>query len=216
MQRAGWETGERLSPGTIVDGFTILERLGEGGSGVVYRARSPDGQDVAIKVAKRHVGKNPTLRLINQQNELETLMRLQHPSVVRVHSFGLVDGESLYIAMELVRGTPLHEVLAARRRFDPLEAIAIMRRVVDALAHCHAQNVVHLDLKPQNILLIDPHEPTLKVLDFGISRLGGGWQSGAGAVAGTMGYLAPECFLGQTDPSLDFLIDLYADRRHLP
>lgn len=201
---------EALSPGTTVGGYTVEEPLGTGGFGVVYRARHVSGRRVAIKVSKRPAAALSTQLLLWQQNEIEILTRLHHPSLVEVLSYGFLADGRLYLAMELVEGRLLSDYLAERGRLETIEAIRLVRRIAEALAYCHESKVLHLDLKPGNILLTDPYEPRLKVLDFGLSRLTSGFQGAETKLpAGTLAYMAPEYILGQGE-RVGAKVDLYA------
>jgi tetratricopeptide (TPR) repeat protein len=188
-----------LSSGDRIGDFTLLEMLGIGGAGEVYRCQDAAGAQYAIKVAHRRKSVRPTEKLLQQQNELEALSRLRHPSLVRVHTGGLLEGGDFYIVMELVEGETLGTYLRRKGRLDVLEAVVLLREVSQALAYCHRHSVLHLDLKPHNILLVDPHTARLKLLDFGFARLlGSADDLGSTAVTGTYGYMAPECLRGRS------------------
>lgn len=194
----------RLEPGDRIGHATIEEALGEGGFGCVYRARADDGLMCAVKVAHEATDAMSTAGLGLLQNEIEAVLRLQHPSLVRTHGYGYLDDGRLYLVMDLVTGEPLIEHIERQRRLDPVEALAIVERVAEVMAHCHEQGVLHLDLKPDNILVTDRHGPTIKVLDFGVARLARAGRGEQRVIAGTPAYMAPECF-GDTErhPSMD-------------
>jgi tetratricopeptide (TPR) repeat protein len=203
--------GDILEPGTRVGGMTIERQLGEGGFGAVYRATDGDGRPVAIKVSSVVAQHLRALQLSWQQNEVEALTRLRHPSLVQVESFGVTDDGRFYLAMELVEGTRLDEYVTERGRLDVVEAIRIARRIADALAHCHAHNVLHLDLKPHNIIITDPAAPELKILDFGLAQM----REAAGLEqvpfrAGTLGYTPPERFVDPLGSAPNARQDLYS------
>lgn len=201
----------RLVPGTAIGEFVVGDLLGQGGFGTVYRAVGPDGDAVAIKVFKQEAAKPPTHLLATQQNEIEALFRLNHPSVVRVKRYGYLEEGGLWVAMELAEGEPLDRYLKRRGRLDTIEAIRIVRKVAEALAYCHDLNIVHLDLKPQNIILVDPHEPRVKVLDFGLAHIEGIWKPTDSRVrAGTIAYMAPEVLARGRAPSTSPRVDLHA------
>ncbi|WP_437331003.1 serine/threonine-protein kinase [Sorangium sp. So ce381] len=196
-----------IERGARIGEYTIADRLGEGGFGAVFRGRDGAGNDAAIKIFKDVSAQNAG-QLFAQQNEIEALLRLRHPSLVKLSSYGVLDGVGLYLAMELVQGETLDRYLARMGSLDTIEALRIARRVAEALAHCHALNVLHLDLKPSNIVLTDPYEPRLKILDFGLATLTVSFQPEHARVnAGTIAYLAPECLkrgaLGRPSPRMD-------------
>ena len=195
--------------GAKIDGYTLEETLGEGGYGEVWSARDDAGRRAAVKIFKQP--ESTAQQLLVQQNEIEALARLRHPSLVELYSYGAIEGVGLYLAMELAEGETLDRYLARVGRLDTIEALRIVRRIAEALAHCHALGVLHLDLKPGNIVLTDPHEPRLKILDFGLATLTVAFQAEhARVAAGTVAYLAPECLGGDKSARPSARMDLYA------
>lgn len=189
-----------LTPGTQVGKYVIEDMLSSGGFGVVYRARDPEQRQVAIKVSKNSARSITAQQLVWQQNEIEALTRLRHPSLVEVLGFDFLEDGRLYLVMEMVNGTVLGQYLQERGPLEVLEALQLTRRIAEALAYCHESKVLHLDLKPANIIITDPVEPKVKVLDFGLARLSNGFRTHEGGpVAGTLAYMAPECFFGSVD-----------------
>lgn len=188
--------------GEILHGFRLVEPLGLGASAWVYRAEHTVLQrEVAIKIltaaAARHAG--VVRRLMR---EAQALGRLQHPNIVSVQDFGYTDRGAPFMAMELVRGSTLKDILLREGHFAPGRVVTILRQIAAALIEAHAQNVIHRDLKLSNVMLVRQSGPDLvKVLDFGIARLIGnpGTQiTGADSLLGTPQYMAPEQF---TDPA---------------
>lgn len=171
--------------------------IGRGGMGLVYR-----GFDTAIEraVAIKAIGRTSlpfdeqTATLDRFRREAQAAGRLVHPNIVQVFEYG-EDGDTAFIAMELVEGCSLHQELAARRRFTLREVARIMAELLDALAHSHAQGVVHRDIKPANILL--NADGRVKITDFGIARIESSNLTQSGQMFGTPYYMAPEQFLGQ-------------------
>src|SRR4029079_5408658 len=174
----------------VVAGYAIGHELGAGGLSIVYAVSDLQGRELALKVSQR-TGSTELLAL--QQTELELLARLRHPAVVKVHASGMLDDGRPYIVMERVHGHSLRDLLAERRCLDVLQAISVVRNVADVMAYCHDMGVLHLDLKPSNIMVVDVHELDIKVLDFGIAQRLGSWDINHGSmIAGTPGYVAPE------------------------
>ena len=173
--------------------FAILEQIGSGGMGVVYRARdsqSPDGPALALKILSRTSAIGSAADIVLWRRELEALSGIGHPNIVRLVDFGEVEGE-LYIVTELVEGVTLGEFCRGRRL--PLSlALGIALQIVAALRYAHSMDLLHLDLKPQNILVAG--EPLVaRVLDFGLARfLHEINLSDDTRVAGTPLYMAPE------------------------
>ena len=198
VSRVGTEPGgvalvtlESDLTGTTLAGRAILERIGAGGMGTVYRAKGETG-DVAIKVLRPGLGTDRSAMLARFAREAEALRRLEHARVVRFLDHG-EDRTIAYIVTELVHGRDLSATLAAGR-MSLAEIVDIFGQVCDGVAAAHAAGIVHRDLKPANILV--GNEGGVKVADFGLAQLG----SDAGITTlthtnvamGTFHYLAPE------------------------
>ena len=198
--------GALLAPGARLAGrYRIVELLGAGGMGLVYRALDERiDVEVALKVLRpEHAGEGGMLERFRQ--ELVLARQVTHKNVVRIHDIG-EDGDLLFLSMDLVAGRSLKAILAERGRLDPDEAVALARQLAEALAAAHAEGVVHRDLKPANVL-VEP-DGTAYVSDFGVARsLAGAGLTHTGGVVGTVEYLSPEQALG--DP-VDGRSDLYA------
>ena len=202
----------RIMTGRTLAHYRIMEKLGAGGMGVVYRAHDTRlGRDVALKVvgAQDRVGDRARERLLR---EARTASVLNHPNICTVYEAGEADGET-YIAMELVEGQTLSALIGSDE-LAPETAIRYGVQIADALSHAHERGVVHRDLKCANVIITPDGRP--KVLDFGLARRGAGDQgSGAGdetltqegAVAGTLAYMAPEVLRGE---AADARSDLWA------
>src|SRR4051812_27344621 len=143
----------------------VLELLGQGGMGAVYKARQP-GLDrfVALKILPPEVGRDPAFAE-RFAREARALARLSHPHIVAVYDFGQADG-LYYVTMEYVDGVDLRRALRAGE-LTPEQALAIIPQVCDALQFAHDQGVVHRDIKPENILL--DRRGRVKVADFGLA-----------------------------------------------
>ena len=182
--------------------YRVLERLGAGGMGKVYRAVDELlGRDVALKILDTSMEES-TARL---RAEAAALARLSHPGIATVYEL-IEDDSRLVMAMELVRGQTLQQIVEHVGVFSPRRAAELCMQVLAALEHAHVTGVVHRDLKPGNLMLTDAG--TIKILDFGIARLDGSVHlTGAGAMLGTPAYMAPEQVLGHP---VDKRADLYA------
>jgi serine/threonine protein kinase/Tol biopolymer transport system component len=205
-----------LSAGTRLGPYEILASLGAGGMGEVYRARdSRLGRDVAIKVLPPDVASHPE-RVKRFEKEARAASALNHPNLVTVHDIGNSDGVG-YIAMELVEGRTLREMLADGP-LAPRTFLSVGAQVADGLARAHAAGIVHRDLKPENVMVT--RDGFAKILDFGLAKLveveGPGHTtkaptvSGAtepGVVMGTIAYMSPEQALARP---VDFRSDQFS------
>lgn len=173
--------------------FDILELVGRGGMGSVFKARQPQlNRVVALKILPNDPARDPKFaeRFLR---EAQALARLDHPNIVTVHDSGEAGG-FLYLVMEYVDGASLRQLLR-ERRLQPEEALAIVPRICEALQFAHEQGVVHRDIKPENVL-IDRHG-RVKIADFGIAKLVSADEPRAAlteesCVIGTPHYMAPE------------------------
>jgi serine/threonine protein kinase len=200
--------------------YEILDRIGQGGMGTVYRARDRElGREVALKVVRLPEGApDIAARMVR---EARTLARLEHPGIVPVHDVGTLSDGRVFYAMKLVRGAPLDQIAPT----GLAERLRIVERVCEAVAFAHAHGVIHRDLKPQNVM-VGPFGEVL-VMDWGVAKIVGDTtpslgsevvtgdephalaSTGHGVVLGTPGYMAPEQAAG--DPSLvDARADVFA------
>ncbi len=185
--------------------FAILERLGRGAFGVVFRARERgSGRQVALKILRPDLTEDDRL-VARFRREAEAARGLDHPGIVRVYDAGR-DGDAHFVVMEYVEGPTLAERVRKPGGLPAGEAAPIARGIAEALAHAHARQVVHRDLKPGNILLRGGREPVL--VDFGIAHLGGATRlTQTGEMLGTPCYMAPEQLEGR---AADEQADLYS------
>lgn len=191
--------------GTLLGKYRLLERLGEGGMGTVYRARDEMlDRDVAIKVLRPDLVRQTAL-VERFRTEAIALARLAHPRIATL--FGLErDGDEFYMVMEFLRGETLEALVAREGRIPWRRAAEICAQVAEALDHAHDHGVVHRDIKPANIM-IGAGDAT-KVMDFGIARMAGSSrQTRHGHSVGTPAYMAPEQLRGE---ECDGRTDLYA------
>ena len=197
----------------IAGRFLVQGVIGQGWMGKVYRARHLSlHKDICLKVLKPALLEDPTL-VGRFEREAQAASRLNHPNAIQVLDFGRVSEEgTLYIAMELVQGKDLRQIL---QDFGPLaeeRIIRVVAQVLAALSEAHTRNVIHRDLKPENIMVEqrDEHPDFVKVLDFGIAKILDSDLPGltrADVVCGTPQYMAPEQATGS---ELDARCDLYA------
>lgn len=178
--------------------YEIQEVLGEGAMAVVYRAYDPEiNRSLACKILKAEhcVDDEYTSRFLR---EGKAAGALSHASIVTIYDVGEIDGRP-YIMMELVDGANLGEVLLERKKFSVIETITIALQLAKALDYAHAANIIHRDIKPDNIILLQNNE-TVKVADFGIARMNESEEvqkTQVGAVLGTPRYMSPEQALGE-------------------
>ncbi|HEX7704357.1 MAG TPA: serine/threonine-protein kinase, partial [Kofleriaceae bacterium] len=199
----------------IAGRFRILSLLGEGGMGAVYRGEQISlRRAVAIKVLRPELSANQAL-LARFSREAEAVAKLDHPNSVKVYDFGQDADGSLFIAMELIDGKSLREVLGAAGPLPPVRAFNIVLQVAASLVDAHAVNIVHRDLKPDNVMLVDKgrQKDVVRVLDFGIAKLRDDSRATqqamtqAGDMLGTPQYMAPEQIKGE---AIDGRTDIYA------
>jgi serine/threonine protein kinase len=195
--------------------YELSTRLARGAFGVVYTARDPSlDRNVAIKVLRlSHRANQDIVQRFLQ--EARTTARVAHPGIVTIHDVGMVEtrrGSTAFIAMELLSGESLSRRLAREGRLTPAAACEIVRQVASALAAAHHVDVLHRDLKPDNVFLVpDPAMPSgerVKVLDFGLAKLGATGHTQAELVFGTPRYMSPEQSRSATQ--IDHRSDIYS------
>lgn len=195
--------GDGLHPGDKLAGrYEILELVGIGSAGKVYRARDVEiAEPVAVKTLRPELASDsPSLAKLNA--ELRIARRISHRNVLRTHELGEADGRH-FVAMEWVDGQSLNDLLSARGRLPVEATLAIARQLCRALQVAHAQGIIHRDLKPHNLIIT--RDGVLKVTDFGTARLmarPGQSPTGLGTA-----YIAPEQRHGE---DVDGRADLYA------
>jgi tRNA A-37 threonylcarbamoyl transferase component Bud32 len=187
----------------------ILELLGQGGMGAVYKARQKKlDRLVALKILPLETGRDPAFAE-RFAREARALARLNHPNVVGVHDFGEVEG-LYYFVMEYVDGVNLRQLLETGR-LTPEEALKIIPQLCDALQYAHEEEIVHRDIKPENILLTK--RGRVKIADFGLAKLLGPMPfpfslTGSQQVMGTPYYMAPEQM--HKSRTVDHRADIYS------
>ena len=187
----------------------ILEPLGQGGMGMVYKARQLQlDRVVALKVMRADLSRDPAFAE-RFAREARALAKLNHPNIVSVFDFGQSGGHC-WILMEYVDGTNLRELLRTKT-LQPREALGIVPKVCDALQYAHDEGIVHRDIKPENILL--DKKGRVKIADFGLAKLVGKDTSefnltATGMTLGTPRYMAPEQF--DKPQEVDHRADIYS------
>jgi serine/threonine protein kinase len=189
--------------------YEIVELIGHGGMGAVYKARQVAlDRVVAIKLLPQDLGEKPGFAARFEREAL-AMARLSHPNIVTVFDYGRTDEGRLFFVMEYVDGTNLSELIRSGT-LDPAQALAIAGQLCDGLAYAHGEGVVHRDIKPANILV--DHRLRVKVADFGLVRLTtlhteASTLTMTGAVMGTLDYMAPEQRKGM---EVDHRADIYS------
>lgn len=228
--------GRSGQPGDIalqIGHYRILRVIGEGGMGTVYEAQQErPRRTVALKVIKPGLATPSVIRRFELESQV--LGRLQHPGIAQIYEAGMADsgqGPQPYFAMEFVRGHPL-QLYSALHNLGTADQLELIARICDAVHYAHQKGVIHRDLKPGNILVVDVEAPTgmgtrnskqkisglagqPKILDFGIARATDSdvavttMHTSVGEIIGTVQYMSPEQVAG--DPSgVDVRSDVYA------
>jgi serine/threonine protein kinase/tetratricopeptide (TPR) repeat protein len=175
--------------------YEILQLLGEGGMGAVYKAQDRElDRPVALKLIRPELASSPSM-LARFKQELLLSRQVTHKNVIRIFDLGDADGVK-YITMEFVEGRDLRSLIQEKKKFSPEEAIRIMQQICEALDASHSVGVIHRDLKPQNVM--QEEGGRILVMDFGLARtMEGDGMTQTGALVGTMEYMSPEQALGK-------------------
>ena len=195
----------------IANSFEIIEQIGSGAWGVVYRARQPSlERDVAIKVLHKHLLRQRKIERFMQ--EVRSLQEFDHEGVAAVYDSGGLDTNQPYLVQEYVAGVSLRDLLKGNEKITTDQFKTIFGQILEILAHAHTRGIVHRDIKPSNIMVSDLQSRiAVKLLDFGIAKLinqdGTPSLTATGDTLGTPLYMSPEQCTGE---SLDGRADLYS------
>jgi serine/threonine protein kinase len=194
--------------GHTIAGYHLEQRIGEGGTAVVYRARHPDHEVCALKVLRGKLKSDPAA-VKRFLREAEYGSRVRHECVVRTYAYGEADGEH-YLAMEWAAGEPLSVVIERSGPLTPAATAAVVEQLAAALTASHAAGIVHRDLKPENVMYTGTSGAS-KLLDFGIARDADDAVeerlTRAGYFVGSLEYVAPEALSGEL---VDARADIYS------
>jgi serine/threonine protein kinase len=191
-------------PGDVLGGRYVLERhLSAGGMGVVWVAKSL-ALDVDVALKLLHASCSDQEGVERMAREARAAARLGHPAIVRVIDFGETEGGEPFMAMELLEGEALSEVLERQGRLPATEAVGLLLPIIDGLATAHQNGIVHRDVKPENIFIARDEQGRIqpKLVDFGIAKLDREVDhrlTQTGALLGTPQYLSPEQAYGRTE-----------------
>lgn len=229
-QRAGSEadtspSGKQQEPASVkgaidpfvVGQYTCYERLGEGGMGMVYKARHTElGKEAAVKVLSPSAMVAPdAIELFEREAKLSS--QINHPNSVFIFDHGNVGGALFYLVMEFIDGQSLDEIISPKGKSPrplPVDRVLHMtKQICSVLDTAHAQGIVHRDLKPHNVMVVNrgDRRDFVKVVDFGIARsmdAAPGRHTASGAVIGTPAYMSPEQAAG--DPTIDTRSDIFS------
>lgn len=190
-------------PGTI-GRYQIVSVIGRGGMGVLYKAKDPTlERDVALKMMLVDFSTDQTARE-RFEREAKAVARLQHHNVVTIHELGQNDGAP-YIVMELLSGQDLEGLLRGNQPLPLASKLEIVAQLCEGLAYAHEQGIVHRDIKPGNVRVLE--DGTVKILDFGIAKFAQSSMTQSGMIMGTAHYMAPEQILGNP---IDGRADLFS------
>ncbi|HEX2746459.1 MAG TPA: protein kinase, partial [Verrucomicrobiales bacterium] len=206
---------EEAVPGAEIGNFRLIEKLAEGGMGVVWRAGqlTPVHREVALKILKSGMD---TLEFVRRFHiELEALARLEHPNIARVYDAGITPRGRPFLVMELVRDAEPVTDFCRRSGLDLRARLTLFAAICSAVQYAHQRGIIHRDLKPSNLLVSSGEEtPRVVVIDFGVARAAGPAGDAAnptepGRIVGTPAYMSPEQAAGG-EAAADTRTDVYA------
>lgn len=211
-----------LPPGTVLrKKYEILQRIGQGGMGTVYKVRHLVFNEVrALKMVSAELAENPDF-LERFRTEAVIMRRLQHPNAVRVEDMDWTEDNRPFLVMEYIEGNSLRQRLEERGALPVSEALEVASQTCSALSAAHEMGILHRDIKPDNILIVDQPGGGLmvKVMDFGVAKIKESTQqygmregvsTQTGFLIGTPAYMSPEQAMGKPGSQLDARSDLYS------
>ena len=189
---------------TNIRTYQVLDVIGRGGMGVVYKAIDPAiGRLVAIKMMTAGFGADPEL-LKRFHREAQSAGKLQHPNIVTVYELGELDATP-YLVMEFIEGESLDKIIHERRQLPLEEKLEFVIQTCSGLQYAHERGIVHRDIKPGNIMVTT--NGTVKIVDFGLAHVGADGMTRPGQVMGSINYMSPEQINGQP---VDLRTDIFA------
>jgi serine/threonine-protein kinase len=200
--------GDPLIGVEVIGQYVIRSRLGKGGMGTVYLADQKSvGRRAVIKVLHPNLSGDPNIQS-RFETEARAASQLNHPNIVTIYNYGAMADGTLFLAMEHLDGKTLADA-ADRRRLPVPRVVNIVCQIASALGEAHRRGVVHRDVKPTNVMLVerDAQEDFVKVLDFGIAHIDGTRVTATGDICGTPTYMSPEQIRGK---DVDGRSDLYS------
>ncbi len=217
VEHAGQEPLEFTPDATILNHYKIIELLGSGGMGSVYKVEDVEtGAKFALKFLHKQQSNDATWKRFD--NEVRAANKLDHPNLIKVHESGLLPDGQPYFIMDLVEGESLSQILRRQGRLPLAKVLKIFVQVGFALSYAHSNGVVHRDIKPSNIMIQTPTDDAtlgsvVKVVDFGIAKLTGHDEfnqqtlTKTGEIFGSPLYMSPEQCMGI---AVDHRSDLYS------
>jgi serine/threonine-protein kinase len=204
-----------LVEGQIFEGrFEIISVLGQGGVGVVYKAKQTHmNKLVAIKTLMLSPSTDGESSFLRFRQESQAASSLNHQNIISIHDFGKTSGGLAYLVMEYLNGKTLDEVVETEKRLGPDKFLRLATQICDGLQHAHKKGIVHRDLKPSNIMLINTEDnvDVVKIVDFGLAKLTADETekhlTKTGMIVGTPLYMSPEQCRGM---ELDHRTDIYS------
>ncbi|MBA3451863.1 MAG: protein kinase [Deltaproteobacteria bacterium] len=204
-----------IAAGQTIGNYRILAKIGTGGMGAVYLAEHPQiGKRIALKVIHRELAGNKDV-VQRFFQEARAVNKIGNEHIVEIHDFGVTPEGDHYYIMEYLDGKTLAHVMTHERALDVMRALHIGAQIASALAAAHASGVIHRDLKPDNIMLMNRlgDQDFVKVLDFGLAKMfaasgASAVQTAVGVLLGTPQYMSPEACESKRD--IDHRTDIYA------
>jgi serine/threonine protein kinase len=205
------QPGKSATATPLADRYQLLEKIGEGGMGTVYKGvQNATGRTVAIKFLSAENAAIDDSRRLRFEQEAKSASQLYHPNVVSIVDFGVDDSMGSYLVLEYIPGVGLDDILQSKHKLDPHELIDIFSQICKGLAHAHSKGIVHRDMKPSNVMVAkeETGEFAVKIVDFGIAKQDRTQAiTTTGELLGSPLYMSPEQAMGQ---KVDARSDIYS------